>query len=735
MKRFVPPISALVLLLLSLVFAISPAAAQEIIVPPPCCGVFTDPNWLTIDFHRVNVEIDQQIATTSVDLQFTNTGEALAEGTFLFPLPQGAAVDQLTMIIDGVPYDAKILEAGEARAIYDEIVRQYRDPALLEYVGTNVIQANVFPIPAGDSRRIQITYGQLLTIENGLVKYEYPMSSRRIVESTSISVHVRENQAIGTIYSPTHSLAAFREDDNSFNASYESSAPQVGNTFTLYYGFEQDTVSTNLMAYRESADQDGFFLLLVQPPVDVEQETIVPKDVIIVVDQSGSMDGEKWSQAQQAGAYVLDNLNPQDRFNLIVFSSGTRIYSEGLQDASEAQGAIDWLNGLTAEGGTNISAALTQALTTSLGERPTAVLFLTDGEATEGILETEGIIAALKDAEKPNTRIFTFGVGDDVNTILLDSITREFRGTGTYVRPNQRIEEEVAALYNKIDAPVLSNVSIEIEGATAELMYPTQVSDLFAGQQITLVGRYRNISGPARVTISGTVDGEAQTYVYEDLSFQTEAGGQDFIARLWATRRIADLMNTIRISGENQELVDSIVALSLRYGIITPYTSFLIEEDDILTQQGRNNAVTRASEDFDMAADEATGSNAVDRAAQIGDMAEAEVAAPLAMPSATMPASGAGDGMMSVTSTNALTTVGDKTFITQNGIWTDTTFIPDTMETQKVEFLSDEYFALLMEKPELAEYFALGDRVIVVLDGVAYEVTSEMVEATPEVAP
>jgi Ca-activated chloride channel homolog len=734
MKHFAPPLSILVLLLLSLVFVASPAAAQEIIVPPTQPGVFTDPNWLRIDFHRVDVDIDQQIATTAVDLQFTNTGDALAEGTFLFPLPTGAAVDQLTMIIDGIPYDAKILEAGEARAIYDEIVRQYRDPALLEYVGTNVIQANVFPIPAGDSRRIQITYSQLLTVENGLVKYEYPMSDRRMVDSVSISVNVNENQAIGTIYSPSHSLAAFRDGDNAFNASYESSTPTVGNTFTLYYGFEQDTVSTNLLTYRESADQDGFFLLLVQPPVEVEQDTIVPKDVILVVDQSGSMDGEKWSQAQQAAGYVLDNLNPQDRFNLIVFSSGTRIFGTELQESGKAETAKIWLNGLTAEGGTNISDALTQALGTSMGERPTAVLFMTDGEATEGILETEGIIDALKNAEKPNTRIFTFGVGDDVNTVLLDSITREFHGTGTYVRPNQKIEEEVAALYNKIDAPVLSNVAIQFEGVTAELMYPTEVSDLFAGQQITLVGRYRNPEGAGRITISGTVDGEERTFVYDNLTFQQQAGGQDFIARLWATRRIADLLNTIRINGESEELVDSIVSLSLRYGIITPYTSFLIEEDDILTQQGREQALTQASEDFDAAADEVTGSVAVDRASQLGEMAEAEVAMPM-LPAATQSSAGGmgtpSDGTLNVApSVNALTAVGDKTFITQNGVWTDTTFTPDTMETQKVVFLSDEYFALLAEKPELAEYFALGDRVIVVHEGVAYEVTAEVTTET-----
>jgi Ca-activated chloride channel homolog len=724
MKR----LSTLIPLLIVLLTALTPAAAQEIIIPPPVGGVFTDPNWLVIDFHRVNVTIDQQVATTNVDLQFTNTGEGLAEGTFLFPLPQGAAVDRLTMYIDGVPYDAKLLEAGEAREIYNEIVRQYRDPALLEYVGMNVIQANVFPIPAGESRRVQIEYSHLLTVENGLITYQYPMNARRLVDSLSIRVDVRDQGAIGTVYSPSHNMAIVREGANAFRASYESAAPTVGSDFTLYYGYEQDVISTNLLTYRESAAEDGFFLLLVQPPVEVEQETIVPKDIILVVDQSGSMDGDKWRQAQEAAAYVMQNLNPQDRFNLVVFSSGVRLYSPSMLNAGDSQGAVDWLNSLIAEGGTNISGALTQALDV-VGERPTTILFMTDGEATEGILETDAILAALQAEAKPNARVFTFGVGDDVNTVLLDSIVREFNGSGTYVRPTQRIDEAMASLFNKINSPVMTDVVLTVDGVTAELLYPQQISDLFAGEQLTLVGRYRGTGENARITISGMVNGETRTFVYDDLLFSPVAGGQPFIARLWATRRIADLLNTIRIQGENPELIDSIVSLSVRYGIITPYTSFLIEEDDILTQQGREEALAQADDTIVQMAGETTGSGAVGRAADLADMGAASV-----MPAPTMAAvtqeapmdGGESDANFSFPEpeTNAITTIGDKTFIQLNGVWTDTLFQPDTMTTQKVEFLSDEYFTLLEQYPQLAEYFALGEQVIVVLDNTPYEVVA-----------
>lgn len=734
-----------------IIIGVMPAAAQGVILPPPGGGVFTDPSWLKVDYHRVQVDIENQIATTNVDMKFVNEGEALAEGTFVFPLPEGAAVDQLIMYVDGVAIEAKILPADEARGIYDAIVRQYRDPALLEYIGQGAIQANIFPIPPGDSRRIQISYSQVLEVDNGLIHYIYPLhaaaNTGRVVQEMSISVNVESNDPISSIYSPSHPIAIVRgEDDKSFRAGYEEVFFTPGEDFSLYYGIASDEISVNLLTYRESANEDGFFMLLVQPPLKVPQEYIVPKDVIIVLDQSGSMQGVKWDQARDAATYVLENLNPDDRFNVVVFSTGVRVYSDQIEDASLADDAVDWIRGLRAEGGTNINESMLTALDMAHAERPTTIMFLTDGVATEGEIETDKIMDNLREAAGSNVRIFTFGVGDDIDTFLLDTMVQEFRGTGTYVRPSERIDEKVASLYNKISAPVLTDLELEFDDVRVELVYPDTLPDLFAGEQLTVVGRYRDGADNVDITLSGKVSGDSQSYSYVNLEFRDRAGGEPFIARLWATRRIGDLLNTIRLRGENKELVDSIVDLSVRYGIITPYTSFLIEEDDILTQQGRERAADEfAQGQAQQLNTNVTGAAAVDNAVNLQGLNEAEAPMPLAMPTMTAPMDGLGGGVGGGPGSlppqdpsddrdqggegfgyiqNAINNIGGKTFVNIDGVWNDTAYDPDHMETVKIEFLSDDYFDLLEEYPELGQYLAQGENVIVVWEGVAYEITS-----------
>lgn len=717
-----------------MILGVFPAFAQtDVIVPPG--GVFTDPSWLKIDYQRISVRIDNQIATTNIDMQFTNEGPSLAEGTFLFPLPQGATVSELVMYINGVAIEARVLPADDARGVYNEIVRQYRDPALLEYIGTSAIQANVFPIPPSESRRIEISYNQILEADNGLIHYVFPMNTNTItprpIEQMSISVDVVSNDAISNIYSPSHRVAVIRDGDTAFRAGWEANMVlSGGDDFSLYYAIANDAISVNLLSYRESANQDGFFMLLMQPPLSIPEDQILPKDVIIVLDQSGSMDGVKWEQAKEATNYVLENLNPRDRFNVVVFSSGVRVYADQLEEAEEASNAADWVNGLFPEGGTNIESALTTALSLADTDRSTTILFLTDGLATEGITFTADILKSLTDKALSSTRIFTFGVGDDVDTILLDSIARDFHGTTGYVRPSERVDEEVASLYNKISAPVLTDVALDFGDARVELMYPAEITDLFAGEQITVVGVYREGVENLTITLSGTVGGVETQYVYDNLELRQNAGGEPFIARLWATRRIGDLLNNIRLNGENPELVESIVSLSVRYGIITPYTSFLIDENDILTQGGMDRARDELEASSMGFSSNNTGRQAVDDADMMNNMnmAEAPAAPMMALPTMTAGAMNtqATDGEVTQTATmqNAITNVMDKTFINLNGVWNDTTFQPDTMETVKVDFLSDAYFELLAEMPELADYFALGDAVIVVIDGVAYEVVA-----------
>jgi Ca-activated chloride channel family protein len=545
-------------------------------------------------------------------------------------------------------------------------------------------------------------------------------------------VSVESNDPVSSIYSPSHDVAISREDEHDFRVGFEQNYFVPDQDFSLYWGISSDTINVNLLTYRESANDDGFFMLLVQPPLEMPEDRIIPRDIIVVLDQSGSMDGAKWDQAQDAASYVLDNLNRRDRFNVILFSTGWRVFSNQLEPSDLAGEAIDWIDGMLPEGGTDINGALLTALDMADTERPTTILFLTDGLPTEGEIDPETILDNIEAEASSNIRIFAFGVGDDVDTFLLDSITSDFRGVSSYVRPSERVDEEVASLYNKIGAPVLTDVELQIDGVTVDSMYPTvPLPDLFAGTQLTVVGRYRGSADDVDISLSGTVGDEQQTFIYDGMDFRERGGGESFIARLWATRRIGDLLNSIRLHGENQELVDSIVNLSVRYGIITPYTSFLIDENDILSQRGRDQAAAQFGEQQAQALSSASsGSAAVDAAEAGGGMLQAE-APIMAMPTMTALLPGDASAMTEeevaaqVAAQNPIRTVNDKTFILQNGVWTDTTFDPDTMQTQQVVFLSDGYFALLDSNPALGDYFALGEHVIVVVDGVAYEVVTE----------
>ena len=714
-------VSLLVGLLISLMVG-GTAVAQSAPPEPPMPPIPIDPPiWnvegLKIEYQRVDVTIEDQVATTHIDQLFVNENDWMLEGTYLFPLPEGAAVSQLTMWVDGQPIEAKILEQAEARQIYDEIVRQLRDPALLEYVGTQAIQANVFPIPPRDERRIEIEYSQILPADNGLIHYVFPQSTNlytnTALDSQSIRVDVTSNEEIHTIYSPSHRVAVNRDGRYHAIVGYEDENVIADTDFELYYSVSPEDIGLNLLSYKESG-QDGFFLLMVSPSVETDQ--VIAKDVIVVVDTSGSMEGQKMAQAQDAALYIADHLNPSDRFNIIAFSTGTRSYEPQLVSADSPGNYEQFINGLEAIGGTNISQSLLEAANQADGDRPTTIIFITDGLATEGITDTPLLLDTVEQALPDNVRIFTFGVGDDVDPILLDSLAQNHRGTSTYVRQGQSIDEAVSSFYAKVSAPVLTDIDLDFGDIIVEQMYPSELPDLFAGTQLVIAGRYRN-GGATPITLSGTVNGEPQEFVYEDNLFRSN-GGDEFIPRLWATRAIGHLLTQIRLHGETEELVQSVVNLSIRYGIITPYTSYLIEEDDIFSQSGR----TGIMEDEIMVEGEVMDAPAemVEEAAASADMAAAE--APMALPTAPMMSDGdvANGGATAVNEVVKL--VGSKTFVLRDGVWMDTTYDSDVMTPQTVGFASDTYFDLLTAVPDLGQYLALGSQVLVVYDDQVYQI-------------
>jgi len=723
-------ICVLALLLVLIAGRADPAKADGIIVPPfppPCepgeCPPLPRPMaQLEIRYHHVTVTIQDQIAVTRVDQVFYNPNDWPVEGTYIFPIPNDAAVSDFTLWVDGEPVAGEVLTAEEARAIYEDTVRSLRDPALLEYEGRGALKASVFPIQPEAERRIELEYTQVLTAENGLVRYVYPLNTEKFsaqpLEDIRIRVEISDRQPVRAVYSPSHPVALDRQDENHVTAGYEAQDVLPDSDFDLFYSLGE-TEAFHLFSYRDPSDlsdPEGFFMLLLAPKPGGEQQPVA-KDVLLVLDRSGSMDGEKFRQAQSALRYILSRLNPEDRFYLQTFSTGIETYADGLRPASEAAEAIAWVDRLSAAGSTDINRALLEAAAVMDRERPTYLIFLTDGLPTEGVVETQQILDNFAGAAPDNLRLFAFGVGYDVDTILLDSLSQGHHGLSTYVRPGELLDETLSAFYERISAPVLTDLSLDFGDLAVYDIYPNPLPDLFSGTQIVVVGRYRE-GGTQDIVLTGLVNGERQTFRFSQLNFAADSRGGDHIAalpRLWATRKIGYLLNQVRLNGPDKETIEQIVQLSVRYGIVTPYTSYLVTEPDPLGAESQEKIVEEAFQNAQSVPLEASGAGAVDRAAQEGALQSAD-AAPA--PELAGAASGDGSGTM-------IRTAGMRTFLLQEGIWVDTTYDSARMKTQEILFLSDAYFKLLEARPDLAPALALGDQVIVVVGDTAYRIGPE----------
>lgn len=748
MKKWPLTLVFLVLFLFGNVF---PAQADGIIIPPPCppdhcpppcIGTGCPPyaprpiEQLTIRYHHVTVSIQDQLAVTHVDQVFYNPNERAIEGTYVFPIPLDAVVSDFTLWVDGKPVKGEMLDADQARQYYQEIVRSLRDPALLEYEGRGAVKASVFPIQPKGERRIELEYTQALTAENGLVRYVYPLNTEKFsiepLEDVSVRVEIRDRQALRAVYSPSHPVGVNRRNDNHVIAGYEEKNVRPDSDFALFYSLGESE-AFHLFSYRDPGDPmdaDGFFLALLAPKPGTGGEK-VSKDVLLVLDHSGSMDGEKFQQAQSALRFILKKLNPEDRFYLQAFSTGIETYASGLRSSSEVNEALSWVDRLSAVGSTDINRALLEAASVSDRERPSYLIFLTDGLPTEGVINSQEILNNFARSAPSNLRLFAFGVGYDVDTVLLDTLSQEHHGQSTYVRPGEPLDEILSAFYEHISTPVLTDLQIDFGGLSTYDVYPNPLPDLFAGSQVIIVGRYRD-GGSQNVTLRGVVNGQEQTFHYPEQVFQRDsrgaAGNLEMLPRLWATRKIGYLLNRIRLEGADKETIQQIVKLSVRYGIVTPYTSYLVTEPMPLGAEAQDRIAEEAFGQA-LAPMAASGKGAVDRAAKEGQMQSAEVA-----PQAPG-FGGGGDESGGGQSGQAIRVVGARTFLYQDGTWLDTSYDPQTMKAQQVIFLSDEYFRLLAARPDIAAALALGSQVTLVVDGQAYQVVGEGQPGGPLVLP
>ncbi len=584
-----------VLISLAVLAAAASAALADGMIVPVRPELRVRGHW-AVKYHHVDITVRDQVANVAIDQEFVNTGSGMIEVEYLFPIPPGAAIDSMTLIVNGKEFAAKLLPADESRKAYEDIVRSKKDPALLEYAGFGLYRTRAFPLEPGKPCKVIVTYKNTPKRDHDLVEVWYPLNTEKFsakpIESVRVTVDIKTKQDLVAVYSPTHDLKVDRKDPTRVIATYEAKNDLPTTDFQLFYKAADKDVAATLLTWQGDHKADGYFMMLVSPNPRGASERVTPKDIVAVLDHSGSMSGEKLAQAKDALRHIVRNLNKDDRFNIVLYNDQVEPLFDSMRKVNDrdVQDAMDRIDRLSATGGTNIDEALTTALAQCTEkDRPTYMLFFTDGQPTVGKTSEADILSDVSAANRNKARIFAFGVGYDPNIRLLDKLAGDNRGRSDYVKPKEPIEAKVSSLCAKIKNPVMTDLTASIEGLRLKDMYPRHLGDLFDGDQIVLVGRYdcddasklpsTEAGRQTTLVIKGRYEGRERAFEYPVTVNQ--GGGTrtyQFVEKLWAIRRVGWLLDEIQLRGKSQEVIDELVRLSRDYGIMTPYTSFLADE-------------------------------------------------------------------------------------------------------------------------------------------------------------
>lgn len=559
-----------------------PVPPDQGIAPPPHVPT---PAAVRIVRSAVRAEIVDGVATTRIEQVYRNDGGREAEGTWMLPLPSGAVADGFEMTVDGKKVAGEVLDAGQARAVYEQIVRQRRDPGLLEFAGEGLLRARIYPIPAHGEVGVAVRLRAVLQPNGGLYEWRWPLRAARLGDApsgpVSLEVTIRSRTPLASVLAPYATASIRRIGDREAHIGYEGGAE--GDDLRVVYGLSQQDFGLNLLPYRDQGNA-GYFAMLVAPPRELGSLAPPRRCVQFVVDTSGSMAGEKMDQAKAALRAFLASLRPSDCFQIVAFASNVQPFFEAPQPASaeNVTAALRRVEQLQAAGGTNIGEALRTALENvpPAGDGPPwlcQVVFVTDGEPTVGVIAPNDILALCQQSDRRQQRLFALGVGADLDVRLLDDLVLQHRGARDFVRRNEKIEVKVDALCQKLGQPALTDVEVAIDGLDAFDVHPTRTRDLFCGEVLQVVGRYRD-SGMRTVRVRGKQNGAPREFVFE-VEFPALAGQHGFVPTLWARQHVAALLDAIRRNGAKGELVAEVKRLATQYGIVTPFTSQLIVEE------------------------------------------------------------------------------------------------------------------------------------------------------------
>lgn len=812
-------------LVMGMLLTAGPAWADGLIVihnPPTVIRGHFSFAPLEVVYHKVECDIKDQVAVTSVDQEFYNpNGGRPLEGEYIFPIPKDAQINKFTMFIDGKPTEAELLPAEKARKIYEDIVRASKDPALLEYAGRAMFKVRIFPIEAHSKKRVQLKYTEFLKQDSNLLDYHYTLNTEKFsskpLKNVSLKVTINTTGPITTLYSPTHEVEIKRHGDTSAVVGFEAKDIRPDTDFHLYIGRKAAPLGMSVLSYRPDPAKEGYFVLLAAPTVSKDIKAL-PKDVVFVIDTSGSMAGAKIDQAKKALKYCVNTLNPHDSFEIVRFSTEAEPFFKTLTANNEdnRKKALAFIDGMNAAGGTAIEDALKasfDARAKSDKGRLFMVVFLTDGQPTVGEQNPEKLlgIAKLRGAD---VRIFSFGIGTDVNTRLLDQMAEQTHAVSQYVLPNENIEVSVSNFFAKVQDPIIAGVKLDLGPVQTSKLYPKEMPDLFKGEQLVVFGTYAT-PGKTAAVVTGLVNGKEQKFAQDVVLEEKTEATNEWIAKLWATRRVGYLLDEIRIRGESKELKDEVVELARKWGVVTPYTAMLIIEDErrrnvpvaarTLREMEADRSAFEGAARGSMARAKTDGADAVtmslnageykmakslqraneaaqqtvSRLRELGPVAADATATPAAAPALRRDVYGGGGAagkpaaeqlaQMGARSVEELrlgnrkgasgwnaepgrggqkqegyrvvgnyaqqnTVVNGRAFFLNGNQWSDMrtqkALADKAAKPVKVKFGSEEYFKLLRDHPEAAQYLALGTNVTFEINGTVYDVVEEEA-ATP----
>jgi Ca-activated chloride channel family protein len=716
-------------------------------IPPP--RPIPTPFPLEVVYHRVNIEINGQVAITNIDQEFYNPTARRLEGYYLFPMPSNAVIKKFSMYVNGKEMQAELLDAKKARKIYEDIVRKQRDPALLEYIGKGLFKARIFPIEPHSKKRIKISYRELLLKDNNTIEYIYPLNTEKFsakpLKDVSIKVEINSPENIKNIYCPTHEAEIVRKGKKRAIVGFEERNTKPDIDFKLYYSTDNKQLGFSMFSYKKEKDEAGYFLLSLSPGFVSGDAEVTDKDITFVLDVSGSMAGKKLTQAKKALLFCIENLNKGDRFEIIRFSTEAEALFNGFAAVGEKNldMAREFIDDLRAIGGTNIDEALNLALKMEKRRgRPYMIIFITDGKPTIGETNIDLLVKKVKDANTSSTRIFTFGIGNEINTHLLDKITGLTRAYRTYISPGEDIEIKISNFYSNVQSPILTDLQLDFGGSIrVSRTHPRALPDLFKGSALTVLGRYKG-HGDGKIVLRGKIKNREKTFEFNAADGFKSAGDpdsekNDFIPPLWAARRIGYLLDQVRLHGKSKELIDEITQLARAYGIITPYTSYLIIEDEVNNVRRRvirdedqtlgqiaghdSSFEKKSREEYSMMSTSKSGGGGVRASKEVQQMNTASNYAQV-QPGKSRMKFRDKEGMVRNVAAQVRNIQG-RAIYNVGKFWVDSFVQQQKNQAKKrIQFASTGYFDLLKKEPLSAQFLALGKNIRFVLNETIYEI-------------